>query len=225
MNYPQGPGPNPQHGQPPHGQPQYGQPQYGQPQYGQPQYGQPPGSHQPYPQAPPPRPQAPPPYPQAPSPYPQQAPSSYPSPGQPANVQQPGPQGYGQPSEGIAVTTRFFPMAFLLLLVKPKIIVDGYEAPATGWGRTVVPARPGPHHVHVHVPYFLPSKIGPADTTVDVYPGRVVDLEYKAPIWTFSGGSLGPPPQKFNGLGIYIALMVVCLLLVLLPLLVALGRS
>lgn len=194
MNYPQGPGPYPQHGQPQHGQPQYGQPQHGQP----------PGPYQPYPQGPPPYPQAPPSYP----------------PQQPPNVQPYGAsQGYGQPAEGIAVTTQYFALSFMLALFKPKIAVDGYEVPAAGWGRTVVPTRPGPHHVHVHVPYLLWPRLGPADTSVEVYPGRMVELEYKAPVATFSRGSLGAPPQKYNGVGILIGIMAVAIFFgVLLPL-------
>src|SRR4051794_37954119 len=120
MNYPQGPGPYPppQHGQP--HRPSYQPAPPGQYQSPPPVYRPPQGPYQPHPQAP-----------------------AYP-PQQPANVQPYAPQGYGQPTEGIAVNTQFFPLSFMLLLFKPKIRVDGYEAPATGWGRSVVPARPGP---------------------------------------------------------------------------------
>jgi hypothetical protein len=90
---------------------------------------------------------------------------------------------------------------------KPKILIDGYEAPIAGWGRMVVPVQPGQHRVHVHVPYWLPSQIGPADTLVDVYPGRLVELEYKAPVWGYSAGSLGSPPQSYNGVGITLAVL------------------
>ena len=76
----------------------------------------------------------------------------------------------------------------------------------SGWGRTHVPARPGQHHVHVYVPYFLPSKLGPADATADVRPGQAAELEYKAPMWAFSAGALGVGPQKYNGVGITLAL-------------------
>jgi hypothetical protein len=174
------------------------------PQHGQPQHGQPPGPYQPYPQAP------------VPGPY--QGRSAYPPP-------QPGPHGYGQPAEGIAVNTQYFPLGFTMALFKPKIVIDGYEAPAAGWGRTVVAARPGPHHVHVHVPYWLPSQIGPADTSVEVQPGRLVELEYKAPVWGFSRGSLGAPPQSYNGVGITIGVIAVSLFFaVMLPLLMILAR-
>ncbi|MDT5360578.1 MAG: hypothetical protein QOC69_2340 [Mycobacterium sp.] len=108
-----------------------------------------------------------------------------------------GPQ---PPREGIVVTTRYSLMTWVFALVKPKVVVNGWEVPSVGWGRTVVPAPPGQYHVHVHTPYFVPSRVGPADYTVAVQPGRLVELEYKAPVWTFSQGSLGPPPQTYNGL-------------------------
>jgi hypothetical protein len=116
---------------------------------------------------------------------------------------------YPQAPGAIAVTTHFFPLAFALALFKPKILIDGYEAPVAGWGRTVVPVHPGQHRVHVHVPYWLPSQIGPADALVDVYPGHLVDLEYKAPVWGYSAGSLGSPPQSYNGVGIALAVMAI----------------
>jgi hypothetical protein len=107
------------------------------------------------------------------------------------------------------VTTEFFPLAFLMALFKPKILIDGYEVPVAGWGRTVVPVHPGQHRVHVHVPYWLPSQLGPADTLVDVYPGYLVELEYKAPVWGYSAGSLGSPPQSYNGVGITVAVLAI----------------
>ena len=97
----------------------------------------------------------------------------------------------------------------MLFFFKPKITVDGQEMPVAGWGRTVLPARPGQHQVNVHVPYFLPPKLGPADTTADVRPGQLAELEYKAPLWSFSAGSLGVGPQKYNGVGITIAIVAI----------------
>ncbi|WP_155769311.1 hypothetical protein [Mycobacterium asiaticum] len=40
-----------------------------------------------------------------------------------------------------------------------------------------------PRFVYVHVPYRLPSQIGPPDTLLDVHSGQLVELEYKAPLW------------------------------------------
>jgi hypothetical protein len=154
------------------------------PQYRQP-YGQPPVHH-----------------------YPPPPPQQYRPPPQPYGAP------YGQPGEGIAVDTQFFPLAWLLFFFKPKIAVDGQETTVLAWGRTVLPARPGRHHVHVHVPYFLPSKLGPADATADVRPGQVAELEYKAPMWAFSPGSLGVGPQKYNGVGITIAIALIPIALI-----------
>jgi hypothetical protein len=117
------------------------------------------------------------------------------------------------------VNTQFFPLAWLLFFVKPKVAVDGQEIPVSGWGRTHVPARPGQHHVHVYVPYFLPPKMGPADATADVRPGQVAELEYKAPMWAFSAGSLGVGPQKYNGVGITIAIVAIPFVLLFLVIL------
>jgi hypothetical protein len=184
-----------------------------------PQYRQPPPPHY-RPPPPPPnpqhyRPQPPPP------PNPQQQYRQSLQYGQPPAPQHHGPQPgpYGQAGEGIAVNTQFFPLAWVLFFVKPKVAVDGQEIPVSGWGRTHVPARPGQHRVHVYVPYFLPPKMGPADATADVRPGQVAELEYKAPIWAFSAGSLGVGPQKYNGVGITIAIVAIPFVLLFLVIL------
>jgi hypothetical protein len=132
----------------------------------------------------------------------------------PQYPQQPQYWQYQQPREGIAVTTGYSPLAWAFAMVKPKIVVNGAEMPTSGWGRTVVPAPPGQYHVHVHTPYFLPSRVGPADISVNVAPGHLVELEYKAPVWTFSAGSLGPPPQSYNGQTAMIVVTIVALVVV-----------
>ena len=109
--------------------------------------------------------------------------------------------GYG-PWQGIALTAEHFPLAWQFAFVKPRVWVNGHPITWAGWGRTVVPLHPGRYHVHVYTPYLLPPRVGPADYAVDVPPGRVVDLHYRAPLWAFSRGSLGPPPQAYNGVGV-----------------------
>ena len=47
-----------------------------------------------------------------------------------------------------------------------------------------------------------------------------MELEYKAPIWTFSPGSLGPPPQAYNGQTAMVAVSVVAVVLVFAAMLV-----
>ena len=82
----------------------------------------------------------------------------------------------------------------------PVITINGAPLPTAAQGRNVVPAPPGPYRIHVHLPYFLPPKLGPAEVDAYVAPGQWSVVEYKPPLWSFSKGSLGPPPQRFNGL-------------------------
>ncbi|MEU8233917.1 hypothetical protein AB0C12_30390 [Actinoplanes sp. NPDC048967] len=122
----------------------------------------------------------------------------------------PGLQG----STAIAVTARYSWLTFMLGLFKPYLAINGQPVPAR-WGRTVVPVPPGQHHVHLHVPYLLPSRIGTADTVVPVHPGQVVEVEYRAPAIALLDGAIGPAPQKYRGLPAAIALVVVPLVLLL----------
>lgn len=125
------------------------------------------------------------------------------------------PQPHWQPgTSAIAVTTRYSWLTFMLALFKPYLAVNGHQVPA-GWGRTVVPVPPGQHHVHVHVPYLLPPRIGTAETVVPVHPGQVVEVDYRAPAIAFLDGAIGPPPQKHRGMPAAIALVVVPLVLLL----------
>jgi hypothetical protein len=148
--------------------------------------------------------------------YPQ---PGYPQPGYP----QPGYQQGGYPPPGapggggsaIAVTTKFMPLAFFFFFVKPNLGIDGQQPVAGTWGRNVYPVAPGQHHLHVHTPYFLPPRVGPADLVVDVQPGQTVELEYKSPLIVWSKGSLGPPPQKYNGLWFYWVLLGIFALLII----------
>lgn len=118
-----------------------------------------------------------------------------------------GPQGFSPPAEGIALTAYFFPTTYMLAFFKPTILIDGYQVPGAGWRRrTLLPARPGRHRVHVHVPYWF-SHIGHAETVIDVYPGQWAELEYKAPAFAFGTGSLGTPPQRYNNVGMMIVLI------------------
>jgi hypothetical protein len=116
------------------------------------------------------------------------------------NPQPYGQPQYGPPPQGVALTTQYFALSWLFATVKPKVFLNGYEIAVWGWGRIVVPLAPGRYHLHVYTPYFFPPRVGPADYTFDVYPGHLVELEYRTPLWAFSSGSLGPPPQRYKGM-------------------------
>jgi len=103
------------------------------------------------------------------------------------------------PGTAIAVTARFIPLAWIFFFIRPAVAVDAVPVPGS-WGRTVLPVGPGPHRVQVYVPYFLPPRVGRAETIISVQPGQTVELEYCAPAWLFARGALGVPPQRYPGL-------------------------
>jgi|KBSSwiStaDraftv2_1062776.scaffolds.fasta_scaffold384114_1 hypothetical protein len=144
--------------------------------------------------------------------------SQYPTSGPPGSYSGGGAYGggaYGGEGDGIALTIKFFPLAFMLMFFKPVVTVNGqpYQVP---WSkRTVIPLPPGQYHLHVHVPYLIPTQVGKADLPINVGGGRPIELEYKAPLWAFSPGSLGSPPQKYNGVLATVLIMVIPLAILL----------
>ncbi|MFI7708948.1 hypothetical protein [Nonomuraea sp. NPDC049480] len=99
-------------------------------------------------------------------------------------------------------------LGVMLAMITPNIILNGHQMLGR-WGRNTIPLPPGQYHLHVHLPYFLPAKIGPADLTVWLQPGMALELEYRAPMWAYSRGALGPAPQPWNGKGCMIALLAI----------------
>ncbi|MEU8177907.1 hypothetical protein AB0C14_33975 [Microbispora hainanensis] len=99
-------------------------------------------------------------------------------------------------------------MGFTLALITPTIMLNGYQVPGR-WGRNVIPLSPGQYQLHVHLPYLLPARIGPADLTIWLQPGMALELEYRAPMWAYARGALGPAPQPWNGKGIVITLLAI----------------
>lgn len=113
---------------------------------------------------------------------------------------QPAPSAAVDPDQQahLVLDLRYHWLGFILGLVTPMIAINGNLM--TGrWGRNMIPVPPGQNHVHIHLPYFLPPRIGPADTTVWLEPGEMVELEYRAPLLAFARGALGPAPQEWPG--------------------------
>ena len=119
------------------------------------------------------------------------------------------------PGQGITLTTTYFPLSWGFLLFKPKVLLNGYEMPVAGWGCAHYPTWPGRYHVQVFVPYLIPPRAGTAECTVIVHPDQVVELEYKMPLWVFSRGSLGPPPQRYGGGAVIVAVTLVAVVITL----------
>lgn len=96
----------------------------------------------------------------------------------------PGPAG----QTGIHVRTRFFFLAFLLYFVKTRLHLDGGPPVVRPWGETFIPAPPGRHVVRCYVRYLFYSEMGDSSVEVDVPPGGVVSVSWRAPLTVFTRG-------------------------------------
>ncbi len=89
----------------------------------------------------------------------------------------------------IEIETKYFVLAFLLALFKPKATIDGYEVPIQ-WGITAVPVEPGRRQVEVWLPYAFLTHMGRNGTVVDLAPGQAVRVRWNAPWLVFLKGKI-----------------------------------
>jgi hypothetical protein len=90
----------------------------------------------------------------------------------------------------IKLVTKFFPLAFLLLLFPAQASVDGGETQKVGWGTTDLQVTPGSHRIEVWFPYFFVFNVGKASTEVTVAEGETKTVTYKAPWLVFLPGKI-----------------------------------
>jgi hypothetical protein len=95
----------------------------------------------------------------------------------------------GSDATGILVRTKIFPLAFLLLLFKTNVTVDGATS-VLKWGDHFFVVPPGAHEVSVSFRYLFSSQMGATSLGVDVVPGRTTTVLYRSPFILFMGGSL-----------------------------------
>ncbi|NUR93308.1 MAG: hypothetical protein HOY71_55315, partial [Nonomuraea sp.] len=89
----------------------------------------------------------------------------------------------------LVVDAKHHPLAFMLKLTSPSMMVNGY--PVVGrWGENPVALPPGQHRFHMHVDYI--GQMGAVDQDIWLRPGETVRLEYRAPLWMWLRGALGP---------------------------------
>lgn len=117
----------------------------------------------------------------------------------PPQWQQPGPTPQGQFPQGLFppsplgtgsflhIHTGFFPLAFILYLTGPLIMIDGIEV-GRNWGDQIVELGPGVHTVHIHTRYLW--AIGNADVQIQIAPGQRITASYETPFWAFSAGKI-----------------------------------
>ena len=90
---------------------------------------------------------------------------------------------------GILVRTKIFPLAFLLLLFKTNVTIDGTTS-VLKWGDHMFAVPPGPHDVTVSFRYLFSQRQGEAHLTVDVVADQATTVLYRSPFIVFLGGSM-----------------------------------
>src|SRR5205807_235829 len=90
------------------------------------------------------------------------------------------------PEVSVGVRAKHNPLAFLLLLTKIVIEVDGAEQDGP-WGERTVMVTPGQHTVRMWFRY-LGRKCGVAEVSINAAPGATTSISYRAPIFVFSPG-------------------------------------
>jgi hypothetical protein len=83
----------------------------------------------------------------------------------------------------INLKTKFFPLAFLLYLFPPRVVIDGGEPLKIGWGDNSLQVAPGSHRVAIYHPYLWVFRAGKASFDVTVQAGQAISVTYKAPTW------------------------------------------
>ena len=91
---------------------------------------------------------------------------------------------------GVRITAKFFPLFWILFLLKPHMGVDGSDFQSAWNTPTFIPTPPGQHTVTTYFPYFIPRQAGKGTVTVDVAAGQTVSVAYKAPWIVFFSGKM-----------------------------------
>lgn len=81
---------------------------------------------------------------------------------------------------GVEVITRTAPIAFLMLLFKTNISIDG-NTHVVKWGSSFYELEPGRHMIEIGYRYFFRRNIGRNHVEVDVTSGHSVRVNYHAP--------------------------------------------
>ena len=90
---------------------------------------------------------------------------------------------------GIAVKCKIFPLAFLMLLFKPTIEIDGQPHEGS-WSDNFFPAGAGNHSVTVSWKYFWFLVVNKATINVTVAEGQPVNVLYQARWLIFLPGKI-----------------------------------
>jgi hypothetical protein len=95
----------------------------------------------------------------------------------------------GKLRSGVQVTTRTPPIAFLFLIFKTKVTIDG-DTHVVSWGTNYYALEAGHHSIEIGFRYFFGSNMGRSTAEFDVVPGRVVHVTYHPPAQIFAAGTI-----------------------------------
>ncbi len=90
---------------------------------------------------------------------------------------------------GVEITTKIFPLAFLLVFYKTNVTIDGTTS-TVPWGTHFYELEPGRHNIRIGFRYMLGKNMGENQIDVDVAPGQAVMVSYRSPLVVFSPGSI-----------------------------------
>jgi hypothetical protein len=93
------------------------------------------------------------------------------------------------PQTGIEVVTSFFPLAFLLLLCSPTVVINGHPVQHGGATR-FYDLQPGQYHISIFFSYMGMSQCGRADVGVTLQPGEWRRVSFYMWPWMFAPGSI-----------------------------------
>lgn len=103
----------------------------------------------------------------------------------------------------IETHTSFFFLAFILHFFKTLMVIDGADQGKVPWGTQRFPVTPGRHHVRISARYLFFTNMMANETVIDVYPGTIVRVKYRAPWLVFLKGKITvealPPTQAGPG--------------------------
>lgn len=98
----------------------------------------------------------------------------------------------------------------VLLNMPPRVELNGQHVVSQN-GVNEYHLAPGSWALDVSVQWM--RRYGQAHEQVSLAPGEVIELFYAAPLHQFTTGSLGPTKQKHKGMGVFVALMIVLVVL------------
>ncbi|MBL8606462.1 MAG: hypothetical protein JNL38_04045 [Myxococcales bacterium] len=99
--------------------------------------------------------------------------------------------GYGSNAAygRVEVNLSFNPLAWILTMVTPQVVINGQRYPAK-WGRNHYDLPPGNYRVEAFFPYMFSDRAGAAVLDVAVHASYATVLTYDAPFLMWDNGTM-----------------------------------